>query len=315
VALEASSHGLDQYRLDGVELTAAIFTRLGEDHLDYHQTSEAYLEAKLRLVKDILPQGKVFVCDDDAPGAKKAIRAAEEHGHKIIRVGTRAGTQIQIKSCQASAQGQLLHIVDEGGAQYEITFPLHGRFQAINALLAAGAIIGTEENINVGSVFAALESVPAIPGRLEKITRHKDADIFIDYAHTPDALESALSALRESLSPGGKLHLVFGAGGDRDKHKRPLMARIAKRLADKVIITDDNPRYEKAEDIRAALQKAAPDASNIGDRKEAIATGIKNIKPRDILLVAGKGHENYQERDGTQIKFSDAETIRALSDA
>ena len=312
VALEASSHGLAQYRLDGVQLAAAIFTRLGSDHLDYHENREAYFESKLRLVKEILPQGGVFVCDDDAPGAKEATRVALDRGHKIIRVGERAGLEIQIIACRASPQGQELEILF-GGVSYHIQFPLAGRFQVVNALLAAGAIIGAEENsgakVDPRAVFACLENAPAIPGRLEKLTTHKGAAIYIDYAHTPDALESALSALRASLSAGAKLHLVFGAGGDRDKSKRPLMARIAKRLADVSIITDDNPRFEDAAAIRARLQEANPDAKNIGDRKEAIADAIKNLNQKDILLIAGKGHENYQERQGKQIKFSDAQAV------
>ena len=315
VALEASSHGLAQHRLDGIAPAAAIFTRLGTDHLDYHQNQAAYLEAKLRLIDEILPQGGVFVCDDDAPGAKEALRVAAARGHKIIRVGERAGVEIQIKHCAPHGLGQALDIIHQG-VDYHIAFPLVGRFQAVNALLAVGAIMGMEEGLQPRAVFSILESVPCVPARLERVIsgNNSGADIYIDYAHTPDALESALSALRESLAAGGRLHLVFGAGGDRDRSKRPLMARVAGRLADEVVITDDNPRFEDAGAIRAQLHAALPSAKNIGDRREAIAEAMKQLKPQDILLVAGKGHENYQEREGKRIKFSDAEIIREFID-
>lgn len=311
VALEASSHGLAQYRLDGTKLAAAIFTRLGEDHLDYHQTRADYLQAKLRLVREILPLESVFVCDDDAPGAKQALRAARETAQKIIRVGSKKSAEIYIKACQASEGAQLLQLIYQN-REYEIKFPLIGRFQAVNALLAAAAIIGTEPDLDPRAIFAILESLPPVQGRLEKIAQHKKATIFIDYAHTPDALEAALSALRSSLVKAGRLHLVFGAGGERDQSKRPLMARVAAKFADEVIITDDNPRYEEAAAIRATLLAACEGAKEIGDRGQAIKTAIDNLNENDLLLIAGKGHENYQIRKGVRIEFSDAQTVLGL---
>lgn len=311
VALEASSHGLAQYRLDGTKLAAAIFTRLGEDHFDYHQTRADYLNAKLRLVREVLPQEGVFVCDDDAPGAKQALDAARDRGQTIIRVGERKSSEICIKNCRANENGQLIELIYQA-REYKIQFPLIGRFQAVNALLAAAAIIGTEPNLDPRDVFSKLKSIPPVQGRLEKIAEHKGAKIFIDYAHTPDALEAALNALRPSLVEGARLHLVFGAGGERDQSKRPLMAKVAEKFADEIIVTDDNPRHEDAASIRATLLESCARAKEIGDRGEAIKTAIENLKQNDLLLIAGKGHETYQIRGSKHIEFSDLKIVLEL---
>ena len=307
VMLEASSHGLAQYRLDGVHLMAAVFTGLGEDHMDYHQSRAEYLAAKLRLVREVLPEESVFVCDDEAAGAAEAIRAARSARHRLLRVGG-ARAEIHLRECRAVRRGQMISMTYEG-RPYEIMFPLVARFQAMNALMAAACVIGVDR-VDPARVFAALETMPHVPGRLEEAGRTDEgAPIYIDYAHTPDALKAALGALRK---PKGRLIIVFGCGGDRDQSKRPRMGRIARDLADHVIVTDDNPRFEDAAAIRAEIMKACPDADNIGDRAEAIGAAIKMLGADDVLLVAGKGHERYQERQGRFTDFSDADIVREI---
>ncbi len=307
VMLEASSHGLAQYRLDGVHLAAAVFTGLGEDHMDYHASRADYLDAKLRLVREILPPKSVFICDDDAAGAIEAVRAAREAQHKLLRVGG-VRCEIHLRACHPMKRGQMVSITYDGQS-YEIMFPLVAAFQARNALLAAACVIGVD-HADPARVFAALETMPPVPGRLEEVARtDQGAAIYIDYAHTPDALQAALGALRPFTK--GRLVVVFGCGGDRDQDKRPRMGRIARSLADHVIVTDDNPRFEDAAAIRAQIIAACPDADDIGDRAEAIAAGIQKLSKDDVLLIAGKGHERHQERQGQFIDFSDVETVRA----
>ncbi len=308
VMLEASSHGLAQYRLDGVHLAAAVFTGLGEDHMDYHASRAKYLAAKLRLVREVLPKEKVFICDDEASGSAEAIRAAREAQHRLLRVGG-SRAEIHIRECRPLMRGQMVAITYDGRS-YEINFPLAGRFQAVNALMAAACVIGVDR-ADPARVFAAIETMPCVPGRLEEVGRtDRGAAVYIDYAHTPDALKAALSALR-GLTPG-RLIVVFGCGGDRDRDKRPRMGRLARAQADHVIVTDDNPRFEDAAAIRAQVIAACPEADDIGDRAEAIGAGIKMLNEHDVLLIAGKGHERYQERQGKLTDFSDAATAREI---
>jgi UDP-N-acetylmuramoyl-L-alanyl-D-glutamate--2,6-diaminopimelate ligase len=305
-ALEASSHGLDQSRLDGIRIEAAGFTNLGRDHMDYHPTVEDYFLAKLRLFTDILPRGKTAVVNADDPHGRRVIEATEARGDRLIRSG-RAGRELRLASARASARGQMLGI-EAFGRMVEIELPLVGAFQVENALIAAGLAIGA--GVAADKALAALTKLEGAPGRLE-LVGHKTngAPIIIDYAHKPDALRSVLQALRPLTA--GRLIIVFGAGGDRDAGKRPLMGAAAAELADVVIVTDDNPRSEDPSIIRQAIRAGAPNAIEIGDRGEAIAAAIAMLRPGDVLCVAGKGHETGQIMGDRTIHFSDHEVVRA----
>ena len=307
LALEASSHGLDQYRLDGTEIAAVAFTNITRDHLDYHPTFEAYLAAKLRLFRELARDGAVAVVNADTEQAAAFVAAAAECGLKLVTVGEEGGG-LKLLSRFPTDSGQRLEVV-HGGLNYAVALPLAGAFQASNALVAAGVAIGLGEN--PAEVFRALEYLKGAPGRLEKVASAKlGAPVYVDYAHTPDALENILMALRPHTR--ARLHVVFGCGGDRDKGKRPLMGAIAVRLADRVIITDDNPRSEQAATIRAEILAGCPGASEIGDRAEAIRTGIAGLGEGDVLVIAGKGHESVQIVGDTVYPFSDrAEAIKA----
>ncbi len=304
LALEASSHGLDQHRLDGVRITAGAFTNLSRDHLDYHPTMEAYLQAKLRLFELVQPGGAAVI-DVDNCFAGQVIEAAKQRNLRIITVGEH-GDDIKLVGGAIDGFAQVIDFA-YGGTTYKVKLPLVGAFQVQNAAVAAGLAIAT------GSppprVFAALEKLTGAKGRLEMVGSHNGAPIFIDYAHKPDALAKALAALRPYAS--GKLTVVFGAGGDRDQGKRPLMGRIAAENADRVIVTDDNPRSENAAAIRAAILAAAPGAAEIGDRTQAIRTGIAALKAGDVLLIAGKGHETGQIIGDRIVPFSDHEAVAA----
>jgi UDP-N-acetylmuramoyl-L-alanyl-D-glutamate--2,6-diaminopimelate ligase len=289
LALEASSHGLDQYRLDGVEVSAAAFTNLTRDHLDYHKDFDAYLAAKLRLFTEILKADGVVVVNADEPNADAFISAAKARGLKLITVGNNGDT-LRLVACVPKADGQEL-AVRFGGKTYEVALPLAGNFQASNALVAAGLAIGLGDSTE--NVFAALAHLKGAAGRLEKVAYAKSgAAIYVDYAHTPDALETVLKAIRPHVA--NKLHIVFGCGGDRDKGKRPLMGAAAARFADDVIVTDDNPRSEDPASIRQEALAGAPGAREIGDRAQAIRDGIASLQAGDILVIAGKGHESGQ---------------------
>ena len=308
LALEASSHGIDQRRLDGVRLTAAGFLNLTQDHLDYHGSMEAYLAAKLRLFEALLPRAGTAVlnADSDAFGAVAA--TATLSGHTILSVGLE-GQGLQLAEHTATPAGQRLAIVAEH-RRYEIELPLAGEFQASNALVAAGLCIAAGEPVE--AVLAALEHIEGAPGRLQRVgAGPRGGEAYVDYAHTPDGLETVLSALRPHTR--GRLIVVFGAGGDRDRGKRPMMGEIAHRLADVAIVTDDNPRSEDPAAIRAAILAAAPGAVEIGDRREAIAAAAAMLSDGDVLVVAGKGHEQGQTIAGVIHPFDDvAETAAAL---
>ena len=303
LAIEASSHGLDQYRLDGLQIAAGGFTNITRDHLDYHPTFEAYLAAKLRLFEDLLNPGAAAVIDVDHEHADAVVAAAAARDLSITTVG-RKGTGIRLLHSAIDGFAQALRL-EYGGNHFQVRLPLVGEFQIENALVAAGLAIATGGN--AAKVFAALERLEGAKGRLERIGTSRGAQIFVDYAHKPDALAKALEALRPYVT--GRLVVVFGAGGDRDRGKRPLMGAVAVAKADRVIVTDDNPRSENAAAIRAAIIAAARGAAEIGDRREAIRRAIADLRFGDVLLIAGKGHETSQIIGDRVIPFSDHEAV------
>jgi UDP-N-acetylmuramoyl-L-alanyl-D-glutamate--2,6-diaminopimelate ligase len=307
LALEASSHGLDQYRLDGVRITAGGFTNLSRDHMDYHPTVEHYLAAKLRLFRDLVAAGGAAVISADHDCSQAVISAARAKGLRIVAVGRKGngtGEGIRLVAAEIDGFAQKLE-VEHLGRNYAVRLPLVGEFQIENALVAAGLAIGTGSDAR--AVFAELELLEGAKGRLEQVAERNSAPIFIDYAHKPDALTKALQALRPYARR--KLVVVFGAGGDRDAGKRPLMGAIAVENADHVIVTDDNPRSENPASIRAAILASAKGAVEIGDRAEAIRTAIAGLQPGDALLIAGKGHETGQIVGGNILPFSDHEAV------
>ncbi len=305
VALEASSHGLDQKRLDGVRLAAGAFTNLSRDHLDYHATKEAYLDAKLRLFRELLPDGAPAVIDADSDVAPRVIEAARARGLPLHVVGRRGGALRLIGAERDGFSSRI--VVEHVGRARRLRLPLPGDFQVSNALVAAGLCLAT--GTDPEAVFAALERLEGAPGRLERVGDKDGAPVFVDYAHKPDALEKALAALRPFVA--GRLAVVFGCGGERDVGKRPMMGAIATHAADLVYVTDDNPRSEDPAAIRAAILAAAPGAREFADRGEAIRAAIEALGPRDALLIAGKGHETGQIIGDRTLPFSDAETARA----
>ncbi len=308
LAIEASSHGLDQHRLDGVRISGCGFTNITRDHMDYHPTFEDYLAAKLRLFSEVVAKGGVAVVNADGDHAARFIEAAQARGLKLITVGLEGDT-IRLLSLEGNGDAQKLRI-SYAGQTYAIDLPLAGTFQASNALVAAGLAIGLGED--AGKVFAALEHLKGAPGRMEKVAfAASGAPIYVDYAHTPDSLEKILQALRPHT--GNRLHVVFGCGGDRDRGKRPLMGAAAVKLADAVIVTDDNPRTEDAAAIRAEIMAASQGAREIGDRAEAIRGAVADLKTGDVLVIAGKGHETGQYIKGEVHPFSDREQALAAA--
>ena len=304
LAIEASSHGLDQHRLDGVVISACGFTNITRDHMDYHSTFEDYLAAKLRLFSEVVQKGGVAVVNADAEHADAFIAAARARGLKLMTVG-RKGDAIHLDRREDRGGAQALTLHYQGQIFY-VELPQAGDFQASNALVAAGLALGLGED--AGKVFAALEHLKGAPGRMEKVAfAAKGAPIYVDYAHTPDSLEKVLQALRPHTA--NRLHVVFGCGGDRDKGKRPLMGAIAMKLADDVIVTDDNPRTEDAATIRAEIMAAAKGACEIGDRADAIRAAVADLKAGDVLVIAGKGHETGQYIKGEVYPFSDREQV------
>jgi len=309
LAFEASSHGLDQYRLDGVRIAAGGFTNLSRDHMDYHPDVAHYLAAKLRLFRDLVVAGGAAVISADHDCSGEVIAAAHERGLRIIAVGRNAdgaGEGIRIVAAAVEGFAQKLEL-EHCGRHHLIKLPLVGEFQIENALVATGLAIGTGSE--PGAVFASLEGLEGAKGRLEQVGEFNGAPIFVDYAHKPDALAKALQALRPYAER--KLLVVFGCGGDRDAGKRPLMGAIASENADSVIVTDDNPRSENPKEIRAAILVAAKGATDIGDRAEAIKAGIAALQPGDVLLIAGKGHETGQIIGDKTLPFSDHDAVAA----
>ncbi len=309
LALEASSHGLDQFRLDGVRVAAGGFTNLSRDHMDYHPDVAHYLAAKLRLFRDLVVAEGAAVISADHDCSQAVIDAARGRKLRVMTVGGQgdgAGEGIRLLSAEIDGLAQKL-MLEHRGRQHAVRLPLVGEFQVENALVAAGLAIGTGSD--PAAVFAALEHLEGAKGRLERVGEHNDAAIFVDYAHKPDALAKALQALRPYATR--KLVVLFGAGGDRDAGKRPLMGAIAAENADSVIITDDNPRSENPQMIRSAIMAAAKGAREIGDRAEAIRTAIAGLQPGDALLIAGKGHETGQIVGDKTLPFSDHEAVIA----
>lgn len=308
LALEASSHGIDQRRLDGVTLTAAGLTNFTQDHLDYHGTMGVYRAAKLRLFETLLPSGSTAVLNADSDAFDKFAETARAAGQTVLSVGE-AGEGLRLVSRLATPDGQELTVAWQG-RHITVRLPLAGAFQASNALVAAGLCIAAGEDAR--AVLAALEHVEGAPGRLQRIgTGRQGGEAYVDYAHTPDGLETVLSALRPHTD--GRLIVVFGAGGDRDKGKRPLMGEIAARLADIAIVTDDNPRTEDPAAIRADILKGARGLNEIGDRRAAIRAAVAELRAGDVLVVAGKGHEQGQIVGAVTHPFDDvAEVQQAL---
>ncbi len=304
-AFEASSHGLDQYRAEGLPVAAAAFTNLSRDHLDYHGDMAAYLTAKLRLFSEVVDaDGTVVVWQDDE-ASDRVIDLARARGLKLVGVGARGNT-IRLVDRVPMQLGQTLTL-EYAGRMHHVVLPLIGAYQAANALVAAGLVIATGGD--AGQTLANLSRLQGVRGRLERacITR-RGAPVYVDYAHTPDALAAAISALKPHAL--GRLILVMGAGGDRDTGKRPEMGLIAEAMADRVIVTDDNPRNEDPAAIRAAILSKAPEATEIGNRRAAIAAAIAEAGRDDIVLIAGKGHETGQHVGDTVLPFDDVEVAR-----
>jgi UDP-N-acetylmuramoyl-L-alanyl-D-glutamate--2,6-diaminopimelate ligase len=309
IAFEASSHGLDQHRLDGVRLKAAAFTNLGRDHLDYHPTIEAYLAAKLRLFSALLPPGATAVVNTDAAGGAEVVAAARAANRPLLTVG-RTGEGLKLERLVREGFAQRMSVAHEGRI-FDVRLPLLGEYQAANALVAAGLAIAAGET--AGRVLPALQDLKGVKGRLEIVGGARGGLAVVDYAHKPEALAAVLDALRPFAT--GKLICVMGCGGDRDKGKRPLMGAIAVERSDVVIVTDDNPRTERPEAIRAEILAAAPGAREIGDRAEAIRAGVAMLGEGDVLVVAGKGHETGQIVGDKVLPFSDHDEVRrALGD-
>lgn len=307
LAFEASSHGLDQCRLDGVRVSAGGFTNLSRDHMDYHPTVAHYLAAKLRLFRELVPPDGAAVISADHDYSAEAIEAARSRSLRVMAVGRNgAGEGIRLVGAEVEGFSQLLAL-EHRGKRYSIRLPLVGEFQIENALVSAGLAIGTGSD--AADVLASLEHLEGAKGRLERVGERNGAPIFVDYAHKPDALAKALQALRPYAKR--KLVVVFGAGGDRDAGKRAIMGEIAADNADGIIITDDNPRSEKPEAIRAAILATAKGARDIGDRAAAIRTAIEELQEGDALLIAGKGHETGQIVGGEVLPFSDHEAVAA----
>jgi UDP-N-acetylmuramoyl-L-alanyl-D-glutamate--2,6-diaminopimelate ligase len=304
-AFEASSHGLSQYRTEGLPVRAAAFTNFTRDHLDYHGTMEAYFETKMRLFTEVVePDGTAVLWMDD-PKSDEVAALCKTRGLRLITVGAK-GETLRLLHRTPSQLGQTLTIEAEG-ARHRLILPLIGAYQAANALTAAGLVLATGGEL--GQVLGHLARVQPVRGRLERavITR-AGAPVYVDYAHTPDAIEAAIAALRPHVA--GRLIIVFGAGGDRDVGKRAEMGRVAAERADHVIVTDDNPRSENPARIRRDILEGAPEAREIGGRREAIAAAVAEAGSEDIILLAGKGHEQGQIIGDRVLPFDDVTVAR-----
>jgi UDP-N-acetylmuramoyl-L-alanyl-D-glutamate--2,6-diaminopimelate ligase len=307
LAIEASSHGLDQRRLDGVHLDAAAFTHFGRDHLDYHEHAEAYLAAKLRLFDQVMDPDGVAVLNADLEVYERVRAVCERRRQSIVSYGGGGACDIRLAGIESRGEGQKLAL-EVFGIRSEIVLPLIGDFQALNALCALGFALATGAERE--AALGALGRLEGVPGRLQRVALHPSgAQVFVDYSHKPEALASALLALRPYV--GGQLLLVFGCGGNRDRGKRPEMGRIAERLADRIIVTDDNPRHEEPAAIRAEVLAGCASAREVGDRGEAIRMAVAELRAGDLLLIAGKGHESGQYVGDEVRPFDDAEAARA----
>ena len=305
VAYEASSHGLDQHRCEGVPLAAAAFTNFSRDHLDYHETMDTYFEAKMRLFDELLPPGAAAVVWTDDPKSEEVIERAQGRGHKLLTVG-RSGDIIRLVDQTPTPLGQAL-LLEYEDRSLKLSLPLIGAYQAANVLVAAGLVMATGTGFD--RVFSAMQRVAPVRGRLERaVISRAGVPVYIDYAHTPDALAAAIAALRPHVD--GRLITVFGAGGDRDQGKRPEMGRVASEMSDVVIVTDDNPRSEDPARIRSDIMAGATGATEVPGRREAIAEAIRIARDGDIVLVAGKGHETGQIIGDRVLPFDDALVAR-----
>jgi UDP-N-acetylmuramoyl-L-alanyl-D-glutamate--2,6-diaminopimelate ligase len=308
LAMEASSHGLDQHRLDGVRVTAAAFTNLSQDHLDYHVDMARYFEAKLRLFSDLLPEGGAAVVNMKLAEAPRVIEVARQRRQSLITFGN-GKADIRLLKHQPTPQGQLLEL-SLFGAHHVTEFPVAGGFQAENLLAALGLVIGSGSDAN--KIAGLIGRLVGVPGRIEHVAdTPAGGAVYVDYAHKPGALEAVLTTLRPHAAR--QLAVMFGCGGDRDRGKRPMMGEIATRLADRVIVTDDNPRSEAPAAIRAEILAKAPGAIEIGDRAEAIRVAMSELKEGDLLVIAGKGHESYQIVGDKTYPFDDAEVARQIA--
>ena len=306
VALEASSHGLDQYRLDGLRISAAAFTNLSHDHLDYHMDMDDYLNAKLGLFRRLLKEGQTAVINADDAYSNQVIAAcAEAHLH-ILTTGFR-GQDLILRSVDMTDQNATMTF-DYRGVSYSAHLALVGDFMIANVMVAMGLCLSAGEKIE--AIVAALPKLVGAPGRLERVAMMHHVPIYVDYAHKPDALDKVLRTLRALVK--SRLILVFGCGGDRDRAKRGEMGAIAQSLADVVIVTDDNPRNEDPASIRAAICAKAPSALNIGDREQAIRHALEITRDGDVVLIAGKGHEEGQIIGSQVLPFSDHNVVRSL---
>jgi UDP-N-acetylmuramoyl-L-alanyl-D-glutamate--2,6-diaminopimelate ligase len=302
-AMEASSHGLAQRRLDGVHLMAAGFTNFTQDHLDYHASFDEYFAAKAGLFARVLPEDGVAVINIDDPRGAEMASIATERGQDLITVGRAPGADLRLIAQRFDATGQVLRFEWEDEVN-QLRLDLIGGFQAENVLLAAGLVIGA--GADAERVFEVLPDMRTVRGRMQlAATRDNGAAVFVDYAHTPDAVATALRALRPHVM--GRLIAIVGAGGDRDRAKRPLMGQAAAAHADRVIVTDDNPRSENPASIRAAVMEGCPKATEVGDRAEAILRGVDALGPGDALLICGKGHETGQVVGDDVLPFDDVE--------
>jgi UDP-N-acetylmuramoyl-L-alanyl-D-glutamate--2,6-diaminopimelate ligase len=304
LAMEASSHGLEQHRMDGVRLAATAFLNLSRDHLDYHGTMRAYFEAKMALFTRLAPRGSVAVIAGGPPWKAEAVSVARKAGLKPLTIGRR-DCDITITRATRAAHGQDL-VLRVHGRRHDVHLPLIGDFQASNALVGAALAMATGSDEK--AAIAALETLNGVPGRLEKVGEVNSAPVLVDYAHKPAALANVLDILKPYAS--GRLINVFGCGGDRDAGKRPMMGEISVRRADVTIVTDDNPRSEEPAAIRKAILAAAKGAREIGDRKDAITTAVGMLKKGDVLVIAGKGHEEGQIIGKTVLPFSDHAVAR-----
>ena len=311
LAMEASSHGLHQYRLDGVRVSAAGYTNLSHDHLDYHGDMDQYFAAKARLFTEVMLPGGVAVLNADDDHFKKLKTLCEKAGHKIFSYGHK-GEHLKIRKATMAPHGQDLQL-NIFGRDYTITLPLVGDFQVMNALCALGLVLAQDQK-KADKFVAALENLQGVPGRLQLVSaQSSEVAVYIDYAHTPDALENILKALRPHTK--GRLVCLFGCGGDRDSGKRPVMGKIAFTLADHVIVTDDNPRSENPAAIRQSIIAAAPKAQEIPGRREAIRKAVADLKEGDVLVIAGKGHEQGQVFADRTEAFDDYEEAeKAIED-
>ncbi len=301
VVMEASSHGLDQRRLDGVNVSAAAFTNLSRDHLDYHKDLDSYFGAKARLFLSVLKSGGLGVVNAEDERKDILINILTKRGCRTLQYGAHGEAELRIDAIHPEPNGQHIHLTLQGH-EYELHVPLVGSFQIYNMLAAMGLV--SEAGVAIADLATLLPKLSGVPGRLQRV----GTQVYVDYAHTPGALSKALETLRSHTEKN--LHVVFGCGGDRDVGKRPQMGAVAAELADSVIVTDDNPRSENPAAIRKAVIEACPGAKEIGDRREAIAYAIKQLRPGDVLLIAGKGHETEQIIGTTKHHFSDVEVVQ-----